>query len=157
MFRVPGRRTYRPLGRRRERREVAGHIAQDLLGEQVLDGIDRTIGDEFQAQEAPVAGMAVFIGKENGGIKGRQLVNLYIGRILGIVMGQSSLEKPEEHINCELGQDHSSGDRPAAAGEAFGVDITIGPYGGFSPVNRIAYGWGLTLFGANQLLCNGEI
>ena len=52
--------------------KIASHVADGLLREQVLNGINRAVGDEFESQQAPIAGVAEFIREEDGGVEGGQ-------------------------------------------------------------------------------------
>ena len=87
------------MGHGHERREVARHVADGLLGHHVLDRIDRAVGDELDSQKAPVAGVAVFIREEDGGVEGRQLIDFDIGGVPGEIVGQDGLEEAEEGVN----------------------------------------------------------
>ena len=114
---------------RQQRSEIAGHVADGLLGEHVLDGIDRAVGNELESQQAPVAGVAVFIREEDGGVEGGQLIDLEIVGVLREIVGQDGLEESEQSVYVELGEDQGSCYGSGAAGGAFGIDITTGSDG----------------------------
>lgn len=63
------------------------------------------------APVAPLAGVAVFVREENGGVQGWQLIELDVGRILGEGLGQHGLEKAEQGVDGELGEGQGAGGR----------------------------------------------
>src|SRR5690242_12262787 len=102
---------------RQQRRKIAGHIAHGLLAEHVLNGINRAVSDELQAQQAPVAGIAVFIREQDRGVEGGQLIDFEVSCVLREIMRKDGLKESEQSIHIELGEDQSSCYGSVTAGE----------------------------------------
>jgi hypothetical protein len=64
--------------------KVFGEEDQGAFAEHVLDGVDAAIVGKGHTQQALVAGVAQFIGEQEGEIEGRQLVGVLVVGISGI-------------------------------------------------------------------------
>jgi hypothetical protein len=71
-------------GQRQQLGKVFRQEDQSAFGKHVLDGIDHPIVDEVHSQDALVAGIAKFVGKEQTQVERRQLVDVLVVAVFGV-------------------------------------------------------------------------
>ena len=83
-----GRQIQAGQGQRHQLGEVLGQKDQGAFGKHVLDGVDDAVVDDVHTQNALIAGIAQFVGKQQGEIERRELIDVLVSPSFGLAQYQ---------------------------------------------------------------------